>query len=40
MKARIAEPKMKNEKRIIVVYLSDSDSDYAPKDRQPFTVTH
>lgn len=40
MKIRIADPKMKNEMRIIAVYLSDSASDYAPKDWQPFTVTH
>ena len=40
MKARIADPKMKNERRIIAVYLSDSDSDYAPKDRQTFAASH
>ena len=40
MKARIADPKMKNERRIIAVYLSDSDSDCAPNDRRPFAVSH
>jgi len=40
MKARIADPKMKNERRIIAVYLSDSDSDYAPKDQRLFAVSH
>ena len=40
MKARIADPKMKNERRIIAVYLSDSASGCAPKGRWLFAVSH
>ena len=37
---RIADLKAKNQRRIIAVYLSDSDSDYAPKDQRLFAVIH
>ena len=40
MKARIADPKMKNKRRIIAVYLSDSAGNCAPKDRQLFVIIH
>ena len=40
MEARIDDPKMKNKKHIVIVYLSGCVSDYVPKDRQIFAVTH
>ena len=40
MEARIDDLKAKDQRRIILVFLSESTGGCAPKDRRLFAVTH